>query len=136
MAFSLEERFPFLDYRLVELASRLPLSYKLSNGETKVVLRRAMAPYLPEKIRTRASKIGFATPTDQWMRKLVASSYAQDLISSQRIPGVKREGLRKFLAVDTIRVPRPHEVQFRWRFLTYLMWRDIYQVSSDSLVDA
>ncbi len=42
MAFSIEARVPFLDYRVAELAFRLPPAVKLDAGRTKGVVRDAM----------------------------------------------------------------------------------------------
>lgn len=47
MAHGVELRSPFLDHRLVELAARLPASWKLQGLREKALLRRAMAPLLP-----------------------------------------------------------------------------------------
>ncbi len=68
MAFSIEARVPFLDYRLVEFMFSLPSEQKIRNGTTKVVLRNAMKDILPEKVRTRQDKMGFVTPEDIWFR--------------------------------------------------------------------
>lgn len=68
MAFSIEARVPFLDYRLVEYAFSLPPYQKIRDGVTKVVLRNAMKGILPEKVRTRMGKLGFATPESIWLR--------------------------------------------------------------------
>lgn len=67
MANSIEGRLPFLDYRLVELALSSKLEYKMYKGVTKRVLRDAMKGILPEKIRCRYSKLGFAVPADLWI---------------------------------------------------------------------
>jgi len=68
MAFSLEARLPFLDYRLVEFSFSLPARLKMDGGVTKVVLREAMKGTLPERVRNRMDKIGFATPEETWFR--------------------------------------------------------------------
>lgn len=67
MAFSLESRVPFLDFRFVELIFSLPVSNKIKNGWTKYILRKAMKDILPEKIRCRKDKMGFVTPQDMWL---------------------------------------------------------------------
>lgn len=69
MASSIEGRLPFLDYRLVEHVVSLPPDQKIKNGITKRILRDAMKGILPEKIRTRTSKLGFAVPSDLWVMK-------------------------------------------------------------------
>ena len=68
MAFSVEARVPFLDHRLVEWLARLPPELELRQGMTKMVLREAMAGILPEEVRLRSDKMGFATPEDHWLR--------------------------------------------------------------------
>jgi len=67
MAFSLESRVPFLDYRFVEFIFSLSVSNKIKNGWTKYILRKAMKDILPEKIRCREDKMGFVTPQDIWL---------------------------------------------------------------------
>jgi asparagine synthase (glutamine-hydrolysing) len=68
MAHSLEGRVPFLDHRLVELAYGLPGSELVGGGETKLVLRRALADLLPPEVRNRRDKLGFVTPEQRFMR--------------------------------------------------------------------
>lgn len=68
MAFSIEARLPFLDYRLIEFIFALPNPQKIRDGMTKVVLRNAMKGILPEKIRQRVDKMGFVTPEATWFR--------------------------------------------------------------------
>lgn len=69
MAFSIESRVPFLDYRLVEFIYSLPDSQKIKHGQTKWVMRQGLKGILPEKIRNRQDKIGFATPEEIWMKQ-------------------------------------------------------------------
>lgn len=66
MAHSIETRLPFMDYRLVEHNLTLPSNYRLRWGYTKAVLRDSMKGILPEKVRKRISKLGFAAPEDIW----------------------------------------------------------------------
>jgi asparagine synthase (glutamine-hydrolysing) len=68
MAASVETRMPFLDHRLVSYAFSLPWSSKIRNGFTKSILRDAVAPLLPNEVVYRRSKIGFNTPTAQWIK--------------------------------------------------------------------
>jgi asparagine synthase (glutamine-hydrolysing) len=67
MAFSREARLPFLDHRLVEFAYALPPELLVSRGMTKVILRRAMDGVIPDRIRDRMDKVGFATPERDWL---------------------------------------------------------------------
>lgn len=55
-AHSLEVRHPYMDKRLIEFALRLPQEQSLSEGWTRVVMRRAMEDVVPERIRYRLTK--------------------------------------------------------------------------------
>lgn len=67
MAHSLEVRSPLLDYRVVELACRLPRSMKIRGITTKHILRQVARGHVPEPILKR-SKYGFQVPLGQWFK--------------------------------------------------------------------
>lgn len=69
MAFSIESRVPFLDYRLVEFVFSLPSSFLIKEGYTKAILREGMKGIIPESVRIRKSKLGFATPEQIWVEQ-------------------------------------------------------------------
>ena len=68
MAHSLEARTPFLDYRVVEFAARVPSQQKIRGLETKWLLKRCMEKKLPHDILYR-KKEGFSIPMKNWLRK-------------------------------------------------------------------
>jgi len=59
MAHSVEARLPFTDYRLVELAMRMPHWLKFARGVNKVALRKAATGRIPDSVTSNASKLGF-----------------------------------------------------------------------------
>jgi asparagine synthase (glutamine-hydrolysing) len=63
MAHSVEARLPFTDYRLVELAMRMPRSLKFSRGLNKVALRRSATGRVPASVTDRPTKLGFPVST-------------------------------------------------------------------------
>jgi len=67
MAHALEVRVPFLDHKLMEWVSGLPVSYKLKGAEGKYMLKKALEPYLPHDIMYRR-KMGFSIPLAEWFR--------------------------------------------------------------------
>ena len=81
MAFSLETRLPFLDYRLVEYAFNLPSRQKIERGVTKVILRNAMRGTIPEEIRNRMDKMGFVTPEGVWLRTILRDQICEIITS-------------------------------------------------------
>jgi asparagine synthase (glutamine-hydrolysing) len=67
MAYSLEGRCPFTDYRVAEWAMRLPLHFKIRNGQTKYILKRLLCRYLPSGLVYKP-KMGFSVPVAEWLR--------------------------------------------------------------------
>jgi asparagine synthase (glutamine-hydrolysing) len=55
-AFSIEDRYPFYDRRLLEFCLALPPEQKLNKGWTRVVARRALSGTLPKEVQWRSSK--------------------------------------------------------------------------------
>jgi asparagine synthase (glutamine-hydrolysing) len=82
MAHSLEARVPLLDHRLVELAFSLDGSELIRRGETKSVLRRAVADLLPSQVAGRRDKLGFVTPEGRFLRGALGD-LATDTFSSR-----------------------------------------------------
>jgi asparagine synthase (glutamine-hydrolysing) len=74
MAFSIESRLPFLDYRLVEFVLSLSVNQRFRNNSTKWVLRKSMNGINIDEILDRKDKIGFATPEKYWSSHITASS--------------------------------------------------------------
>jgi len=66
MAYGVESRAPYLDYRLAEFLAALPADYKIHNGWTKNIARCAFAGKLPDEITWRRDKMGFPTPEKTW----------------------------------------------------------------------
>jgi len=82
MAASIEERGPFLDHRLVEMAARLPTRLLTRGFRTKALLKDALRPYVPEEALFRR-KVGFRVPVSEWFRKPLRPLVADLLLSAQ-----------------------------------------------------
>ena len=68
MANSLEVRAPMLDHRLIEFAfSKVPSSWKVKNGETRILQRLLAQHWLPADLDVKR-KQGFSIPINEWMR--------------------------------------------------------------------
>ncbi len=127
MAFSIESRVPFLDYKLVETIAAIPFEYKIRNGVTKVVLRDALRAILPEKIRNRYSKLGFVTPEDKWINENY-EQYRRELENACDVLSA---------VVDKERVLRWFDSKGKisrgdfmlWRIICAGRWAKIFQVS-------
>jgi len=82
MASSLELRVPFLDYRLVEFAAKMPSKYKINNGQGKYILKKMMEGLLPDEIIYR-KKMGFPTPL-KMMFQGALKDYSSDLLLASK----------------------------------------------------
>lgn len=87
MAVGLEARAPLLDYRVVELAFRVPYDMKKRGTEQKWLLKQLLRKYLPDPLVFRAKK-GFGAPVAEWLKGPLRP-WASDLLSRERL---QREG--------------------------------------------
>lgn len=90
MAFSIETRVPFMDYRFVEFLYSIPSDFKIRKGYTKAILRDSLKGTLPKSIRKRISKLGFATPQEVWMENGLRS-YFQNYFEQLDNPYFEKE---------------------------------------------
>jgi asparagine synthase (glutamine-hydrolysing) len=67
MAYSLEARLPFLDYRLIEYMAKVDKNVKMQGWERKSVLRKTIGKQLPSSI-LNAPKKGFGVPLREWFK--------------------------------------------------------------------
>lgn len=81
MAFSIESRLPFMDYRLVEFCFSLPGTYKLRSGLGKAILRDSSRGLVPDDILNDRRKLGFVAPVAEWLRE--DRGIADDILNSK-----------------------------------------------------
>lgn len=88
MQHALEVRVPFLDYRVVELAFRIPGDLKIFRGITKYILKETFRDVLPKRLMRRP-KAGFEVPVSRWLKNglrfLIDDYLSRDRIQSQGI---------------------------------------------------
>jgi asparagine synthase (glutamine-hydrolysing) len=84
MGNSVEGRFPYLDHRVAEFATRLPDRLRLRGLEEKYALRVATARYLPAEIRKRP-KQPYRAPIAGALTGRAAPAYVRELLSPGRI---------------------------------------------------
>ena len=58
---------PFLDKKIMELAERIPLKYRVNDENTKFAMRKAALRRMPEKWAGK-KKLGFPVPVRAWLR--------------------------------------------------------------------
>jgi asparagine synthase (glutamine-hydrolysing) len=125
MAFGIETRLPFLDYRLVEFAFSLPDGERLDGTTTKAIARAALGDRVPRLVLERRDKMGFETPTDLWFRGRHAGEVRRRLTRSGPFqewvdPQVVGDALEDFLAGR-------REIGLQvWRWLSLEAWSRHY----------
>ncbi len=82
MAHGVEARLPFMDYRLVSLAFRLPADRKMQGAWNKALLRSSLRGRIPESVRSRVDKMGFPTSLHVWVTDVLAEPL-RDILSSR-----------------------------------------------------
>lgn len=84
MAHSVEMRHPFLDYRVVDFAFRLPAKWKMRGLNEKFLLRHAFRGMLPAGIASRA-KHPYRAPISELFQGEVPIDYVDELLSEQSL---------------------------------------------------
>lgn len=129
MAHSIEARVPFLDHPLVEFSLGLGNHHKYEGAVTKSVLRRAMKDVLPERVRMRQDKLGFATPESAWFRGPLRGAIEDGIAKTLSLyPDLfNAEGVRA-LANDMFEGRRTLDFTL-WRIVSLGLWGDKFRVS-------
>jgi asparagine synthase (glutamine-hydrolysing) len=109
MAFSIENRVPFLNHRLIEFVHSLPDEDLLFLGQTKYILRASLNGLLPKPIADRTDKQGFVgREINIWLRGplryLLEAPFAFDRLSMLN-PDKTKELMRKFKNGDNAQAP-------------------------------
>ena len=80
MAHSLEIRLPFLDYRVIEFASRLPAKWKINGLDEKYILKQSFNGLIPDSIRKRV-KQPYRAPIREVFFQDSSSELVDDMMS-------------------------------------------------------
>lgn len=97
MACSLEVRTPYLDYRVVEFAARVPVDLKLKGSNLRYIQKHAFRARLPDAVLNRRKR-GFGAPIGAWLRGDLRP-LLDDLVSADRL---RQQGLFDPLAVRAL----------------------------------
>ncbi len=123
MAFSIEARVPFLDYRLVEYVFTQAPHLRLKDGWTKWIQREAVSNSLPEEIVWRRDKVGFETPEQQWLKagqgrllEILSSGTGSEFLDLHHIRGRVPELLAQ-----------PGGTAQVWRWTNLVLWLDVFR---------
>ena len=117
MAWSVESRMPFMDFRLVQFLAGVSDAYKIHGGWTKWLARAALAKRLPAEVTWRRDKLGWAVPEAAWFGGPLAPWLADALSASPFAAEVARAA-----GVDPRRAPLAQ----RLRLLNLARWHQLF----------
>jgi asparagine synthase (glutamine-hydrolysing) len=83
MANSVEGRYPFLDYRLIEFCNSLPPKFKLKGVTEKYLLKKLLRDRIPEPILKR-TKQPYRAPVNNAFLGKNAPDYAREMLSQEQ----------------------------------------------------
>ncbi|MFE4568466.1 asparagine synthase (glutamine-hydrolyzing) [Paenibacillus chitinolyticus] len=123
MAHSLELRVPLLDKELFEVARRIPTKYRIAEGTTKHIFRKAMEGIVPDFILNRP-KLGFPVPLRDWLKGPTGSTMVEQ---------IKASGIEDYVKIDAIeRMAKLHQngqgdyARRLWTIYMFALWHATY----------
>ncbi len=134
MAASIENRPPFLDHELVELAFRVDSAMKVKGRSGKWIVKEIARRHLPANIVDR-KKVGFRVPLDEWFRGGL-KDYAHDLLLGRDsfVSTYLARGPIDAMLRDHVRGRRNEELRL-WTLLGLEVWhRTFVRNSPDRFV--
>ena len=120
MANSLELRVPFLDKKIMEFASKIPLKCRVNTRTTKLALRKAAERTLP-KLTAEKDKLGFPVPIRVWLKDEPYYNRVKDAFSSETAGKYfKTDKLLSLL--ERHKRGKSDESRKIWTVYTFLVW--------------
>ena len=101
MAFSIENRSPFLDRSLFDFSQSIPTRHLVRDGRAKAVLREAMRGIAPDAIMDNRRKVGFNAPVLDFLD--TSDRAVRDEILDPSSPVwevVRRDAVERIMALD------------------------------------
>ncbi len=126
MHHSIEGREPFLDYKLIEFAMRLPVHYKYKNGQQKYLLKKLLERYVPNSFIYRPKK-GFLVPLYKWFKGEFSDTLHTHLNEhefNRAWPQIDYSMIRQVLShFDTNNLEQQLYLGYQaWKYLSLMLW--------------
>jgi asparagine synthase (glutamine-hydrolysing) len=110
MGMPIEPRCPLLDYRVVELAFRLPVTYMIRNGWRKWILRKAMEDLLPQDVVWRKKKMGFPFPYERF--QVENNAIMETILARSSNPFVD--------------LSQKQSLKNNWKAISFVLWYELF----------
>jgi asparagine synthase (glutamine-hydrolysing) len=125
MSHGVEARVPLLDERVAALAVNMPSSFKVRNGQKKIVLRDAMRERLPGSVLD-GPKTGFGVPYEHWLRGSLHAFARGSILERNFVERFGLDGASLRLALDEHQSGRRDRGFLLWKLLQLSLWSTRY----------
>ena len=125
MAYSVEERVPFLDHTLSEITGSMPPELKLRNFREKYILKKAMSGIVPRETLKR-KKANFFVPIGRWFKGEILEISKQALSEGK----IKKQGIFDYRYIEKIWKnyddSRLFYARQLWSLLCFQLWHKMF----------
>ena len=115
MAYGIETRLPYLDYKFVETCLSINNNFKIFTGWSKYILRKNLQKHIPDEIAWNRKKIGFNPPIEEWWPR---SEEITNTINNSQI--IKELFKDKFIYIN--------DRDFEWKLYNIAIWEKLYDM--------
>ena len=115
MAYGIETRLPYLDYKFVETCLSINNNFKIFTGWSKYILRKNLQKHIPDEIAWNRKKIGFNPPIEEWWPR---SEEITNTINKSLI--IKELFKHKFNYIN--------DRDFEWKLYNIAIWEKLYDM--------
>ncbi|WP_435415572.1 asparagine synthase (glutamine-hydrolyzing) [Polaribacter aestuariivivens] len=131
MAYSVEVRSPFLDYRVVEYARTLPVSYRYQKGNKKRITKDILQQYIPKEVYEQPKK-GFSIPMAKWIREDLREEFTQ-VLNDKFLNSVPNLDVKKFKKRFNEHLNNKYDYSYNiWRLYILGLWnKDFESIKSN-----
>lgn len=123
MAYSLEQRVPLLDHRIIELGMKVKTQHKISKkGRGKDIFVEALREYLPAHVINQ-SKWGWFSPAAKWLRADL-KEFSEEVLSEGYCQATKEffdfKQINKMLEDHISK--KQYNLNALWSLITFQIW--------------
>ncbi|SCA56224.1 putative Asparagine synthetase [Candidatus Terasakiella magnetica] len=132
MAFGIESRQPFLDYKVVEFLMSLQPELLVKQGRTKMILRHAMKKFLPQNVYERDNKFGFPSPGQRLLTQDIRQQIISDIKANMDFlneVGFKEETDNPLKGKISSFEKDGSFSDEMWQLSNIVTWKNLYKVS-------
>ncbi len=121
--FGLQARFPLLGGEVIEIATQLPDEFKLKDGMTKALFRKASKKAIPTEAHSR-KKLGFPVPLKEWIKR-------EDFYNQIKVKFQSETAERFFDIKAILKLLDDHKngvsdcYKKVWTIYTFIVWYDL-----------